>query len=153
MAYHPRQQALRSGRYSATGYYYLVTTCTHLRKPLMANWVQARQVIQAMRELDQDRWTLTQTFVVMPDHLHWLFQICDDHALSEIVKRLKGRSAKGINASLDRQGQVWQTGYHDHAIRKEEDIKQAARYIVANPLRAGLVSDIKQYPHWDAIWL
>ena len=28
-----------------------------------------------------------------------------------------------------------------------------ARYIVANPLRAGLVWDIGSYPHWDCIWM
>jgi len=28
-----------------------------------------------------------------------------------------------------------------------------ARYIVANPLRAGLVESVRDYPHWDAIWL
>ncbi|MFV3290267.1 transposase, partial [Pseudomonas sp. NY11955] len=28
-----------------------------------------------------------------------------------------------------------------------------ARYIVANPIRAGLVSRVGDYPHWDAVWL
>jgi hypothetical protein len=28
-----------------------------------------------------------------------------------------------------------------------------ARYVVANPVRAGLVQRVGQYPHWDAIWL
>jgi hypothetical protein len=28
-----------------------------------------------------------------------------------------------------------------------------ARYIVANPLRAGLVEHLGDYPHWDAVWL
>ena len=34
-----------------------------------------------------------------------------------------------------------------------EDIKALSRYIVANPLRAGLVENIGEYSHWDAIWL
>ncbi|MES9878966.1 MAG: transposase, partial [Candidatus Sedimenticola sp. 1PA] len=33
------------------------------------------------------------------------------------------------------------------------DIKELARYIVANPLRGGLVESIGDYPHWDAMWL
>jgi hypothetical protein len=28
-----------------------------------------------------------------------------------------------------------------------------ARYVVANPLRAGLVKRLGDYPLWDAIWL
>jgi len=38
-------------------------------------------------------------------------------------------------------------------MRKEEDLQALARYIVANPLRAGLVKRVGDYPHWDAMWL
>ena len=48
---------------------------------------------------------------------------------------------------------VWQKGYFDRALRYEEDLKAAARYIIANPLRAGLVAQVGDYPLWDAIWL
>jgi hypothetical protein len=33
------------------------------------------------------------------------------------------------------------------------DLQSVARYIVANPLRAGLVKHLGDYPLWDAIWL
>jgi putative transposase len=48
---------------------------------------------------------------------------------------------------------IWQTGFHDHALRADEDVVRVARYIVANPLRAGLVSSPGEYPHWDAVWV
>jgi hypothetical protein len=48
---------------------------------------------------------------------------------------------------------LWQKSFYDHGLRSEEDLKGIARYIVANPLRAGLVEHIGEYPHWDAIWL
>jgi hypothetical protein len=32
-------------------------------------------------------------------------------------------------------------------------LRDIARYIIANPLRAGLAESIGDYPHWDAIWL
>jgi putative transposase len=54
---------------------------------------------------------------------------------------------------VHRKGRIWQDGFHDHALRKEEAVIDAARYIVANPLRAGLVGSVKDYSHWDAIWL
>ena len=43
--------------------------------------------------------------------------------------------------------------HYDHALRKDEDVKKIARYIIANPLRAGLVEKIEDYPYWDAVWL
>lgn len=69
------------------------------------------------------------------------------------MQRIKGRSAISINRVLGSQGQLWQKGFHDRAIRKEEDLQAIARYVVANPLRAGLVDKIGDYPLWDAIWL
>lgn len=70
------------------------------------------------------------------------------------MQQLKSRSAIAINnAYPDHQGQLWQKGFHDHALRKEEEILATARYIVANPLRAGLTRRIGDYPLWDAGWL
>ena len=42
---------------------------------------------------------------------------------------------------------------YDRAARKHDDIRRIDRYIVANPLRAGLVQNIGDYPHWDCIWM
>ncbi len=89
----------------------------------------------------------------MPDHLHWLMQLEEQKTLAELVRLFKGGTARELNRYLNRQGAIWQRGYYDHALRREEDIKQVARYIVANPLRAGLVQCIEEYSHWDAIWL
>ena len=48
---------------------------------------------------------------------------------------------------------LWQRGYYDRALRRDEDIKDATRYIVMNPLQAGLVKRVGDYPLWDAIWI
>jgi putative transposase len=70
------------------------------------------------------------------------------------MQLFKGYTSREINRlSGFPQTKLWQRGFHDHAIRKDEDIKRIARYIVANPLRAGLVEKIEDYPLWDAIWL
>ncbi len=89
----------------------------------------------------------TLAFVVMPDHVHWLVQLKDAVSLGNVVRRFKARVSIVLGAP------VWQRGFHDHAVRKDEDMVEAARYIVANPVRAGLVRRIGDYPHWDAVWL
>lgn len=73
--------------------------------------------------------------------------------MDELMRRIKSNSARLINRHLGRAGQVWQTGYHDRALRKDENLQLAARYIVANPLRAGLVERVGDYPLWDAVWV
>lgn len=88
----------------------------------------------------------------MPDHVHLLLQL-GRARLSEVVGRLKGRSAAQLNRKIGRSGRFWEPGFHDHALRRDENVRQAARYIVANPLRAGLVERLGDYPYWNAVWL
>jgi len=83
----------------------------------------------------------------MPDHFHWLLTLGENHSLSQAVRMLKNQSARKLG------GSVWQKGFHDRAIRRSEDILSVARYVVANPVRAGLVRSVRQYPYWDAVWL
>ena len=135
---------LRNGRVSEPGRIYLVTTVTLGRKPLFTDFHLARRVVLALR--NQPAHALTLAFVLMPDHLHWLIQL-ESGDLPRVVGRLKAESARAVGKP------IWQRGYHDRMARKEDDIRAMARYLVGNPLRAGLVDDIGEYPHWDAIWL
>ncbi|WP_299791145.1 transposase [uncultured Shewanella sp.] len=144
---------LRVGRYSKDNNYYFVTTNTHNREPLFLDFCCARIVINSLKQTDELEITNTIGFVLMPDHLHWLFQLNETADLSHAVGSIKGRSAKLINTQLNRDKQVWQPGFYDHNLRKSEDIKQIMRYIVANPLRAGIVKNIGRYSHWDCIYL
>ena len=73
--------------------------------------------------------------------------------LSQVVKKLKALSARRLNREIGRSGRFWAPGFHDHAVRKEEDLKGVARYIIANPLRAGLTKRVADYPYWNAVWL
>lgn len=94
----------------------------------------------------------TLAFVLMPDHLHWLVQL-HGGPLSDLARRFKSRSAAAINHANATPGvRLWQAGFHDHAVRDGQDIRALARYIVANPLRAGLADSVGDYPHWDAAW-
>lgn len=106
-----------------------------------------------MQTLEDEGRLKSVAWVLMPDHLHWLFQLNDSGTLDETIRLFKGRSSRRVNSLLHRQGPLWQRAFYDHALRAEEDLRTTARYIVANPLRAGIVDIIGDYPHWDAIWL
>lgn len=64
---------------------------------------------------------------------------------------------KSFTASLLRRdgliGPCWQRGFYDHALRKEEDIRTSAEYIVNNPVRAGLVENWVDYPFAWHRWI
>ncbi|WP_223489665.1 REP-associated tyrosine transposase [Pseudomonas sp. A-RE-19] len=143
---------LRTGRYSECGQIYLLTAVVLNREPLFRDFRYGRLVVDAFRTAEREEFATSLAWVVMPDHFHWLIEL-QNTQLSTLMARTKSRIAVTVNRSTRRQGPVWQHGYHDRAIRKEEDLQAVARYIVANPLRAGLVKKIGDYPLWDAIWL
>ena len=150
MYYHAKD--LRRGRDSQSGRPYLITTITHQRNPLFGDFDIARLMIRELQTCCHELRIESLAWVLMPDHLHWLF-VLNHSLISEVVRRLKGKSAYRINLQRGYHAKVWQKGFHDHAIRKDADIKAVARYIIANPLRAGLVDSIGDYPFWDAVWL
>ncbi|MDU9036667.1 transposase [Pseudomonas corrugata] len=143
---------LRFGRYSQSGQIYLLTVVALRRDPVFNRFETGRLVVDAFRKAQQEQFTRSLAWVVMPDHFHWLIEL-QDIGLSKLIARTKSRTTVAFNRQMQRQGPLWQEGFHDRAIRKEEDLQTVARYIVANPLRAGLVKRIGDYPLWDAAWI
>ena len=142
----PHASNLRTGRYSEQGRIYLVTAVTQNRIPCFHDLMKARCVVRCMRETQQHGLADTLAYVLMPDHLHWLITLGERRTLSAVVGGVKSMTARRIGNS------IWQPGFHDHAVRRETDLVKLARYVVANPLRAGLVRRLGDYPHWDAVW-
>jgi REP element-mobilizing transposase RayT len=135
------------GRVSLPHHVYLVTAVTRARHPVFLSFTAARIAIRGLYDPDIARRARTLSYVVMPDHLHWLMQLEGEGNLAEAVRAYKARVSLRLGQS------VWQRGFHDRGLRPGDDIKAMARYLVGNPLRAGLVESIGDYPHWDAIWL
>jgi putative transposase len=157
-------EGLRKGRLSLAGQPYLVTTVTHDRKPLLSDLQTGRVVVNALRYQSECGAAETVAFVVMPDHLHWLFTLTGKVELSDLIRSVKGFSSKGIHVLLGRNADpmsalspthdpVWQKGFYDHALRSDEDVRSAARYLVMNPVRAGIVSSVWDFSLWDAVWI
>ncbi|XKH59417.1 transposase [Halomonas sediminis] len=141
----PRKVALRKGRTSSVGHDYLVTIVTRNRDQIFSSFWPACQAAHHFYHPVLSCHATTLSFVVMPDHVHWLFKL--EGNLSEAVRLYKAKVSLSLGKS------VWQDGFHDHVLRKDEDLRKVARYIVANPLRAGLVDNIMDYAFWDAVWL
>ena len=144
---------LCKGRHSAPGQVYLVTTVSAGRIAHFSDFTAARCVVAEMRRTQQTGAVDSLAWVLMPDHLHWLFQLGEGYSLGKVMQGFKGRSARAINTPGGLHREIWQRGYHDHALRAEEDVRAIAHYIAANPLRAALVTRLGDYPHWDAVWL
>ena len=131
---------------------YFITVVTYQRKPIFNDLYCARELVQCFKSAHDSGDVISLSWVIMPDHFHWLVQLVDK-SLPSLLNQLKGVSSRKINNRLKLKGALWQKSYYDRAIRDSQDVKGVARYIVANPLRSGLVQSIGDYSHWDALWL
>lgn len=148
----PYSDLLR-GRASVGGQIYLVTTVTRSRVPLFTDLGAGRIVVRALHCEAIAKSATTLAYVVMPDHLHWLMQLHPEQDLSTVVRSVKGKSAFEIGRLRGTRGPMWEVGFHEHAVRREEDLRTLARYVVRNPIRARLVRSVYNYSLWDAVWM
>ncbi len=147
----PHSRRLRNGRHSEAGRVYHIRLACINREPVFADFEKGRVVVGAMQQVESEARTLA--YVVMPNHVHWLMSLEEGAELSTVVQKLKSLATRKLRDCRGVKGPIWQSGFYDRAIRREDDLPAIARYIVANPLRAGLVSSIRDYPLWDAMWL
>ncbi|WP_189610225.1 REP-associated tyrosine transposase [Saccharospirillum salsuginis] len=138
--------SLRKHRFSRSNHcYHLVFNTKSTLRPFEC-FETARSFVRILKGHEEAGKAHTLAYCLMPDHVHWLVKLGDDE-LSTLVKRVKSMSTLSMGVS------VWQRGYYDHLIRGEESLVNVARYIVRNPLAAGLVDSVGDYPHWDSVWL
>jgi len=143
----PGNKALRKGRQSFKDLYYLVTTNTVGRRLLFRAPEAAKIVLDSLFWLDQQDAIELDTAVVMPDHIHFITKLRLS-TLPDLMRKFKGYTAYKINSRFGFSGSMWQPGYHDHAVRKHENINDVRQYCLYNPIRAGIVENYQDYPHW-----
>jgi putative transposase len=84
-------------------------------------------------------------YCFMPDHVHLLVEGCSDAADGRaFVHQAKQRS--GYAVAQNWGGPLWQPSYYDHVLRDEDGSLSVARYILENPVRAGIVEAPRDYP-------
>ncbi len=87
-------------------------------------------------------------YVIMPNHFHLVFELLDGNkGISKIMQSIKGISAKRINVLLNRTGSLWQDESYDRWLRNDVELYFIIRYVLNNPVTAGLVSDWRNWKY------
>jgi putative transposase len=142
---------------------YFITTCTHGRKPLLAN--------KHVAEILIDEWTaalgrhgwLVGRYVIMPDHVHFFCSFVDNMAeppknnLSFFMQQWKQWTSKRILREVhDDESKlvspIWQKEFFDHLLRSEDSYKQKWEYVRQNPIRKKLVHKTEDWPWQGEIY-
>ena len=120
-----------------------VILCSKDRRPILGNPQLATRVFERLRAH-----SASLAGCVMPDHVHWLLKSAD--RIQARVGRLKSGTTRSF-WELGHTGTLWQRSFYDRVVRREEDLHKVARYIVENPLRAGLAEQLEAYPFAE-VW-
>jgi REP element-mobilizing transposase RayT len=112
----------------------------------LANPSAANELVDEFQRLSE--WNIKVShYSILPNH--WHAMIVPDsncrHTLSEIMRRLKGRSARRINLVLGRAGSVWQSEWFDRWMRSDTEHDKCVRYIQENPVKAGITKSIGEH--------
>ncbi len=82
----------------------------------------------------------------MPNHVHVLFTQLEDWSLSKILHSWKSFTVKQANKLLGSSGCFWQPEYFDRLIKSERQFEFTLRYILNNPVKAGLCKEFQEWP-------
>ncbi|MCF7513940.1 transposase [Pseudoalteromonas sp. L23] len=146
-----KSQNLRNKRVSLVNQFYAITVTCKDRKSYFNSFSICAEAAKTIMACEKERLFKVIAFVLMPDHLHLIIQLNGSLSLSDAIRAIKGR----ITTRLRSFGvfSLWQKGYYEHLIRSEDDLKEQARYIIQNPIRANLVTRVCEYPYWFCIWV
>jgi REP element-mobilizing transposase RayT len=87
-------------------------------------------------------------FCLMPNHYHLVIELQREN-LSAAMQRVNGIYARWWNRRLDRVGHVFQGRFKAQLVQHEAYFRRLCRYVVTNPVRAGLVTDPAQW-RWSS---
>lgn len=121
-----------------------------LRQPGIADLVQ-----DSLLTFDSVRYRLL-AWVVMPNHVHVLFEPKQGWTVAKIVAGWKKFTARKIRDQRRDSGQgaggsVWHREYWDRYIRDEKHFRQTVEYIHLNPVKAGLVGRAEMW-RWSSAY-
>lgn len=110
---------------------------------------------EAWASVARERPFETRAAVVLPDHLHAVWQLPEgDGDFSSRWKAIKGRFSRAVGGgavrpSLARKGErgVWQRRFWERALRDDRDLAAHVEYCRTNPVKHGLVERPEDWPY------
>ncbi len=122
----------------ANGMYHVTARGNQRRAIYTDDRDRQRFLSQVSGAVDESGW-LIHAYCLMPNHYHLLVETPQPN-ISSGMKRINGIYAQAFNIRHKRTGHVFQGRFHSVLVDKESYLLRLSRYIVLNPVRAGLVA-------------
>src|SRR5262249_11985326 len=132
---------------------------THQRRPLFGDDLGRRCLGGALREVKAKLPFEVFAIVLLPEHLHAIWVLPEgDAKYPRRWRQVKEAFTRSFLGQGDREGTltrsrrghreraVWQRRFWEHTCRDEEDLKRCLDYVHYNPVKHGLVQNVRDYP-------
>ena len=140
---HGRPLRLHHSVYSEPGSIASLTMCCRDHRKVFASDPASEIAVSNLHNLHGRSWSIL-CYVVMPDHVHSIVA-SRSASIIDFVRFFKGRSSTELRRRLGLRN-VWQKSFHDQMVRQADDLSQISKYLLENPVRAGLVSTWQDWP-------
>jgi putative transposase len=145
-----RPRRLPGCTYRGPGRYFL-TFCTNDRHAAFCDGDVAAAVIAQFRRTAKKTEFALLAYCLMPDHAHLLVE---GTSAAADLRSFAARAKQTTGQTYARRARrlLWQERYYERVLRADEDARAVARYILENPVRAGLRTPA-EYPHLGSdVW-
>ncbi len=129
---------------------YFFTVVTHERRPWLTETGALDRIRNAFRHVMRDRPFRMDAIVILPDHLHCIWQLPEgDEGFPERWRQIKRYVSIGMVSQQNVRGEkaLWQRRYWEHLIRDEDDWRRHMDYIHYNPVKHGYARSPADWPH------
>jgi REP-associated tyrosine transposase len=135
------------------GTYFFTVTLADRQSTILVDRIDSLRA--AFRRARSERTFLVDAIVILPDHLHAILTLpLADSDFPGRWRRIKGYFStsiinSGAPISRYRNGELalWQRRYWEHTIRDEKDFERHVDYIHFNPVKHGLVANVRDWTH------
>jgi putative transposase len=131
---------------------YFLTFCTHYRRRHFVTADRVFLVHEQIVRAASEEWVALIAYCFMPDHVHLLVEGRTGGAdCKRFIARAKQYSGYSYRAEFGER--LWQKYSFERVLRDEEATLSVARYMLENPLRAGLVRRVEDHPFMGSdVW-
>ncbi|MFW6123161.1 MAG: REP-associated tyrosine transposase [Thermodesulfobacteriota bacterium] len=128
---------------------FFFTVVTHRRLPVLTQ-ANSREILRrVIHRVRLEHPFTIDAWVLLPDHMHCIWTLpCGDADFSKrwgLIKAGFTREMKRSSPQPERHW--WQHRFWEHQIRGDLDFERHVHYIHYNPVKHGLVSNVKDWPY------
>jgi len=132
-------------RIEFAGALYHITARGNARARIFQDDTDRRYFLGQLARASQRCHWLVHGYCLMDNHYHLLIETRDT-TLAKGMKYLNGTYSQYFNRQHGRVGHVFQGRYKAILVEKESHLLELSRYVVLNPVRAGMVRSAKDWP-------